>query len=66
MLARALIEKRGRLNEADIAQFLQAGFDAAQLLEAITVTAASTITNYTGNVTQPPLEAAFAEHAWVA
>ena len=63
-LARALIEKRGRLNDADITQFLQAGFDKAHLLEAITVTAASTITNYTGNVTQPPVEAAFAQFAW--
>ena len=63
-LARTLIEKRGRLTDADIAQLLQAGFDKAHLLEAITVTAASTITNYTGNVTQPPVEAAFAQYAW--
>lgn len=63
-LARTLIEKRGRLTDADITQLLQAGFDKAHLLEAITVTAASTITNYTGNVTQPPVEAAFAQYAW--
>jgi len=65
-LARTLIEKRGRLNGADIAQFLQAGFDQAHLLEAIAVTAASTITNYAGNVTQPPVEAAFAQYAWIS
>jgi alkylhydroperoxidase family enzyme len=65
-LARTLIERRGRLDEADISRFLGAGFDKALLLEVIAVVAASTITNYTGSVTQPPLEAAFQEHAWSA
>jgi len=65
-LARALIEKRGRLGDADVARFLEAGFDEARLLEAITVVAASTITNYTGNVTNPPVEAAFAKYTWSA
>lgn len=65
-LARSLIEKRGRLEEADVARFLQAGFGPAQLLEVIAVVAASTITNYTGSVTRPPVEAAFAAHAWSA
>jgi AhpD family alkylhydroperoxidase len=66
MLARTLIEKRGRLEELDVSRFLQAGFDRAHLLEVIAVVAASTITNYTGNITQPPLEAAFEAHAWSA
>jgi len=65
-LARALIEKRGRLDDEDISRFLKAGFDEARLLEAITVVAASTITNYTGNVTNPPVEAAFAKYTWSA
>jgi AhpD family alkylhydroperoxidase len=65
-LARTLIEKRGRLDEPDISRFLQAGFDQAQLLEVIAVIAASTITNYTGSVTRPPVEPAFEAHAWTA
>lgn len=65
-LARTLIEKRGRLDDLDVSRFLQAGFDKAQLLEVIAVVAASTITNYTGNVTKPPVEAAFQAHAWSA
>ena len=64
MLARTLIEKRGRLDELEVSRFLQAGFDQADLLEVIAVVAASTITNYTGNVTQPPVEADFEAHAW--
>lgn len=65
-LARTLIEKRGRLDDRDKSRFLEAGFDKALLLEVIAVVAASTITNYTGSVTQPPLEAAFQEHTWSA
>jgi len=65
-LARTLIEKRGRIDEQDIARFTQAGFSRNTVLEVILVVAASTITNYTGSVTQPPLEHMFQEHAWEA
>jgi alkylhydroperoxidase family enzyme len=63
-LARTLIEKRGRLDDQDVERFLAAGFGKDLLLEAITIVAASTITNYTGNVTNPPLEAALQAHEW--
>ncbi|MCC8404857.1 carboxymuconolactone decarboxylase family protein [Paraburkholderia sp. MMS20-SJTN17] len=65
-LARTLIEKRGRLADEDRQRFVAAGFSAQQLLEVIAVAAASTITNYTGSVTQPPLETQFGEFAWQA
>jgi len=65
-LARTLIEKRGRLDEQDIERFLGAGFGKDLLLEVITIVAASTITNYTGSITNPPLEAALQAHAWTA
>src|SRR5215468_1335097 len=65
-LARTLIEKRGRLEDSDVSRFLQAGFEKAHLLEVIAVVAASTITNYTGNITRPPVEAAFEPYAWSA
>jgi len=65
-LARTLIEKRGRLGEQDIDRFIAAGFSKELLLEVIAVVAASTITNYTGSVTQPPLEAPFQKHVWSA
>ncbi len=63
-LARTLIEKRGRLDDQDIGQFLAVGFSQALLLEAITIVAASTITNYTGSVTNPPLDAQLQQYAW--
>jgi alkylhydroperoxidase family enzyme len=63
-LARTLIEKRGHLAESDQKRFVEAGFSAEQILEVIAVVAASTITNYTGSVTRPPLEAQFQEFVW--
>jgi alkylhydroperoxidase family enzyme len=65
-LARTLIEKRGRIADHDREAFLAAGFGKDHLLEVIAVVAASTITNYTGNVTDPPLEAPFQAHVWSA
>ncbi|MFD1554794.1 carboxymuconolactone decarboxylase family protein [Paraburkholderia silviterrae] len=64
--ARTLIEKRGRLDESDQRRFLEAGFNAEQILEVIAVVAASTITNFTSSVTRPALEAQFEEFAWHA
>jgi alkylhydroperoxidase family enzyme len=63
-LARTMIEKRGRLDDKDIARFLAAGFGKDHLLEVIAAVAASTITNYTASITNPPLEAPFQAHAW--
>lgn len=63
-LARTLIEKRGQLDDQEIERFLAAGFGKDLLLEAITIVAASTITNYTGNVTNPPLEDHLRQFAW--
>jgi alkylhydroperoxidase family enzyme len=65
-LARTLIEKRGQLGDQDIQRFLSAGYGKDLLLETITIVAASTITNYTGNVTNPPLEAHLEQFAWNA
>jgi alkylhydroperoxidase family enzyme len=65
-LARTLIEKRGRLDDRDVASFTAAGFDQSLVLEVILVVAASTITNYAGSVANPPLEEMFGEYAWTA
>jgi AhpD family alkylhydroperoxidase len=62
--ARALIEHRGSLDEAGVRRFLATGYGASQLLEAVGVIAASTITNYVGNLALPTLEDSFQAHAW--
>jgi alkylhydroperoxidase family enzyme len=63
-LAKAMIEKRGHLDEADTDRFLAAGFEKEHFLEVIAAVAASTITNYPGSITKPPVEAPFQAHAW--
>jgi alkylhydroperoxidase family enzyme len=63
-LAKALIEKRGHLTEAELDSFNAAGFTKEQVLEVIAIVAASTITNYTGTIANPPLEDAFRQRAW--
>ncbi len=65
-LARRLIEQRGHLDAADLDHFTAAGFRQDQALEVILVSSASTITNYVGSLTQPPLEEMFQPHAWTA
>ena len=63
-LAKTLIEKRGRLDDRDIDAFTSAGFGKDLVLEVIAVVAASTITNYTGSVANPPLDAPFQAYMW--
>jgi AhpD family alkylhydroperoxidase len=65
-LARTLIDKRGRLDDQDIASFTAAGFEQSQVLDVILVVAASTMTNYSGSVANLPLEEKFQEYAWEA
>jgi hypothetical protein len=61
-LAKTMIEKRGHLGDEDINRFLAAGLGKDHLLEVIAAVAASTITNYTGSIAKPPLDAPFEEH----
>lgn len=63
-LARTMIEKRGRLDDQDVDRFIAAGFSKDHALEVVAIVAASTVTNYTGSITRPPLEAPFQAHAW--
>jgi alkylhydroperoxidase family enzyme len=63
-LAKKLIETRGQLTDDDVTAFLEAGFEKEQLLEVVAVVAASTITNYAGKITNPPLETSLREYAW--
>jgi alkylhydroperoxidase family enzyme len=65
-LAKGFIEKRGHLSEQELDSFIAAGFTQEQVLEVIAIVAASTITNYTGTIANPPLEDPFREYAWHA
>lgn len=61
---RALIEKRGHVDDRDLAPFTGAGFGVDQVLEVIAGLAVSVMANYAGNITKPMLEAPFQAQAW--
>ncbi len=62
--ARSLIEQRGHLGDTAVTTLVSAGFKLDQTLEALAVSAASTITNYALSIAEPPLEPMCQEHAW--
>ena len=64
VIAKAMIEKRGRLDDQDVDRFIAAGFGKDHALEVIAIVAASTITNYTASIAKPRLEAQFEAYAW--
>jgi AhpD family alkylhydroperoxidase len=63
-LAKMLIEKRGHLDGQELDSFIAAGFTKEQVLEVIAIVAASTITNYAGTITNPPLGDPFRQYVW--
>ena len=63
-LAKMLIEKRGHLSDQELDSFLASGFTKEQVLEVIAIVAASTITNYSGTIANPPLDDSFQQYAW--
>jgi AhpD family alkylhydroperoxidase len=65
-LTRALIEKRGHLDDAELDAFTAAGFAPAQVLEVIAGLSVSTMANYAGNVARPPVEEPFHAQRWSA
>lgn len=63
---RALIERRGHVDESDLATFAAAGFGPDQVLEAIAGLAVSVMANYAGNITNPAVEEPFQPQVWEA
>ena len=65
-MAKALIEKRGNLTEADFQRFTSAGYSDAQILEVITGTGISTMVATAANMARTPVEDLFKAQTWVA
>jgi alkylhydroperoxidase family enzyme len=66
VFTRALIDKRGHVDERDLATFTQAGFGPDQALEVIAGLAVSVMANYAGNITNPAVEEPFRSQVWKA
>lgn len=62
--ATAVVEKRGRVSEAEVEAFIGAGFTKAQVLEVVLGTSLMTLTNYTNHIANVPLDAAFEPFRW--
>lgn len=60
----AVVEKRGWVNDNDVAAFLAAGYNQGQVLEVILGISFKTISNYVNHIAGTPLDAAFAPKAW--
>ena len=65
-LTRALIEKRGHVEERDLGAFVEGGFGHDQVLEVIAGLAVSVLANYAGNITNPPVEDPLEAQRWTA
>jgi alkylhydroperoxidase family enzyme len=63
-ISKALIESRGKVDEADIERFVSAGYTRIQLFEVITSIGISTMAATTTNMANTPVEARFQAQAW--
>lgn len=64
VFATAVVEKRGWLNDDDVAAFMAEQFTRAQILEVILGVTFKTLSNYTNHLAHTPLDAAFEARAW--
>jgi uncharacterized peroxidase-related enzyme len=62
--ARAVVEHRGWVPEADQEDFLAAGFTKRQLLDVVAIVALKTLSNYANHLAHTPLDPAFEAHRW--
>lgn len=61
---KAVLEKRGWLDNRDVSAFRAAGYGDSQILEVITAVAMKTISNYANHLAGTELDAAFTPRAW--
>jgi len=57
--AKAVVAKRGFVDDSEVEAFLQAGHSKAQVLEVITTIAMKTLSNYTNHIAKTPVDAQF-------
>lgn len=61
---RRVIRERGWVDEAEVREFVDAGFSEAHVLDIITAAALKTISNYSNHVTRPSLNPELEKFAW--
>lgn len=63
-LTRSLVVNKGNVPQAEIDEFLTAGYAEFHVLGIIAGIAAKTMSNYSNHITNPEIDAAFAERIW--
>jgi uncharacterized peroxidase-related enzyme len=63
VFVRAVLLSRGHPVDAEVKEFLQAGFEEAQILEIVLAIAVKTISNYTNHLFNTSIDSAFASYA---
>lgn len=61
-----VLDKNGKVTDADVEAFLQAGFDQRNVLDVMLGVAHKTLSNYTNHITKTPVDDAFSQFAWHA
>jgi uncharacterized peroxidase-related enzyme len=61
-----VVVRRGWVAEADVQEFLDAGYSRAQLLDVVVGVGLKTMSNYANHIMQTGLDDAFASRAWKA
>jgi AhpD family alkylhydroperoxidase len=62
--AREMVRTRGGVSQATLDRLLAAGYTRAQSLDVVLGMAFSVMANYSGHISNAPLDAAFQAHAW--
>ena len=65
-MAKALIEKRGKVSDAEVETFTSAGYSEVQILEVINGIGISTMAATAGNLAGTPIEDRFKAQVWAA
>ncbi len=60
----AVVERRGRIGDADLQRFLGAGHTREQVLEVLVGVAMKTLSNYTNHIVETPLDKPLQPFAW--
>ncbi len=59
-----MVERRGRLSDADLDEFRAAGYGNRQVLDIVLAVGYKTLSNYTNHVAETPLDAMFESGRW--
>jgi len=66
VLVVSIVQHRGWVPKAELEQFVAAGYSQQHLLDALTIVALKTFSNYVNHIVHTPLDPQFAPQAWQA